>query len=217
MNLFLDTADTTVLRTLAATGLVDGVTTNPTLIAKSGRPIAEVIAEICELVEGPVSAEVAATDLDGMLAEGRALADIAPNVVVKLPLTKDGLLATRVLSEEGIQTNVTLCFSATQALLAAKAGATYVSPFVGRLDDIGEDGVQLLHDIRAIYDNFAFDTEILAASMRSPEHVQAAAIAGADCATLPPAVFEALFKHPLTEQGLELFRADWAKTGQSIL
>jgi transaldolase len=217
MNLFLDTADTAVLRTLAATGLVDGVTTNPTLIAKSGRPIGEVIAEICELVEGPVSAEVAAADLEGMLAEGRALANIAPNVVVKLPLTKDGLLVTRVLSEEGIQTNVTLCFSANQALLAAKAGAAYISPFIGRLDDIGEDGIQLLHDIRAIYDNFAFDTEILAASMRTPEHVQAAAIAGADCATLPPAVFEALFKHPLTEQGLELFRSDWAKTGQSIL
>jgi transaldolase len=217
MNLFLDTADTAVLRTLAATGLVDGVTTNPTLIAKSGRPMVEVIAEICDLVEGAVSAEVAATDIEGMLAEGRALADIAPNVVVKIPLTKDGLIVVRVLAEEGLQTNVTLCFSATQALLAAKAGATYVSPFVGRLDDVGEDGIQLLHDIRAIYDNYAFDTEILAASMRSPEHVQAAAIAGADCATVPPAVFEALFKHPLTEQGLELFMADWAKTGQSIL
>ena len=217
MNLFLDTADIAVLRTLADTGLVDGVTTNPTLIAKFGRPIREVIAEICELVEGPVSAEVAASDIEGMLAEGRALADIAPNVVVKLPLTKDGLIVTRVLAEEGVQTNVTLCFSANQALLAAKAGATYVSPFVGRLDDSGEDGIQLLHDIRAIYDNYAFDTEILAASMRSPEHVQAAAIAGADCATVPPEVFEALFKHPLTETGLELFKADWAKTGQSIL
>ena len=217
MQLFLDTTDVAVLRDFAATGLVDGVTTNPTLIAKSGRPIAEVIAEICELVEGPVSAEVAAADLEGMLAEGRALADIAPNVVVKLPLTKDGLLTTRVFSEEGIQTNVTLCFSANQALLAAKAGATYVSPFVGRLEDKGEDGIQLLHDIRAIYDNYAFDTEILAASLRSPEHVQSAAIAGADCATLPPAVFEAIFKHPLTETGLELFKADWAKTGQSIL
>jgi transaldolase len=217
MNLFLDTADTTVLRTLAATGLVDGVTTNPSLIAKSGRTMREVIAEICGLVEGPVSAEVAAVESQGMLAEGRALADIASNVVVKLPLTKDGLIATRVLAEEGIQTNVTLCFSATQALLAAKAGATYVSPFVGRLDDAGGDGMQLVHDIRAIYDNYAFDTEILAASMRSADHVQAAAIAGADCATVPPAVFEALFKHPLTEQGLELFRTDWATTGQSIL
>jgi transaldolase len=217
MNLFLDTADTAVLRTLAATGLVDGVTTNPTLIAKYGRPMREVIAEICSLVEGPVSAEVAATEVEGMLAEGRTLAGIAPNVVVKLPLTKDGLIATRVLAEEGVQTNVTLCFSANQALLAAKAGATYVSPFIGRLDDIGEDGMQLIHDIRAIYDNYAFDTEILAASMRTADHVQAAAIAGADCATLPPAVFEALFKHPLTEQGLELFMADWARTGQSIL
>jgi transaldolase len=177
----------------------------------------EVIAEICDLVEGPVSAEVAASDIEDMLAEGRALADIAPNVVVKLPLTKDGLIVTRVLAEEGLQTNVTLCFSANQALLAAKAGATYVSPFVGRLDDSGEDGIQLIHDIRAIYDNYAFDTEILAASMRSPDHVQAAAIAGADCATLPPEVFDALFKHPLTETGLELFKADWARTGQSIL
>ena len=217
MNLFLDTADIAVLRTLAATGLVDGVTTNPSIIAKTGRPMRELIAEICDLVEGPVSAEVAAGDIEGMLAEGRALADIAPNVVVKLPLTKDGLTVTRVLTEEGLQVNVTLCFSANQALLAAKAGATYVSPFVGRLDDVGEDGIQLLHDIRAIYDNFAFDTEILAASLRSPDHVQAAAIAGADCATLPPAVFEALFKHPLTETGLELFKADWARTGQSIL
>jgi transaldolase len=217
MHLFLDTADTAVLRTLAATGLVDGVTTNPSLIAKAGRPMREVIAEICDLVEGPVSAEVAASDIEGMLAEGRALADIAPNVVVALPLTKDGLIATRVLAEEGIQTNVTLCFSANQALLAAKAGAAYVSPFVGRLDDAGEDGIQLVHDIRAIFDNYAFDTEILAASMLSLEHVQAAAIAGADGATLPPAVFEALFKHPLTEQGLELVKADWAKTGQSNL
>src|ERR1700761_3961613 len=217
MQLFLDTTDTAELASLAAGGLVDGVTTNPTLIAKSGRPMLEVIAEICGLVEGPVSAEVAATDLDGMVAEGRRLASIAPNVVVKLPLTKDGLIATQVFAAEGIQTNVTLCFSANQAMLAAKAGASYVSPFVGRLDDIGEDGMQLIHDIRAIFDNFAFDTEILAASLRTPEHVQAAAIAGADCATLPPEVFEALFKHPLTEQGLELFRADWAKTGQSIL
>ena len=217
MNLFLDTTDIAVLKTLAATGLVDGVTTNPTLIAKSGRPMLEVIAEICDLVEGPVSAEVAAMDVDGMLAEGRKLASIAPNVVVKVPLTKDGLIATQVFAGEGIQTNVTLCFSSGQAMLAAKAGATYVSPFVGRLDDTGQDGMQLIHDIRAIFDNYAFDTEILAASLRTPEHVQAAAIAGADCATIPPAVFEALFKHPLTEQGLELFMADWAKTGQSIL
>lgn len=217
MNLFLDTADIAVLRLLADTGLVDGVTTNPTLISKSGRAIREVIAEICDLVEGPVSAEVAASQTEGMLAEGRALASIAPNVVVKLPMTKDGLIACRVLAEEGIQTNVTLCFSAAQALLAAKAGAAYVSPFIGRLDDAGQDGMQLIHDIRAVYDNYAFDTEILAASIRSAEHVEAAAIAGADCATVPPPVFEALFKHPLTETGLELFAADWASSGQSIL
>ncbi len=217
MNLFLDTADIAVLRILADTGLVDGVTTNPSLIAKSGRPMQEVIAEICDLVEGPVSAEVAASDFDGMLAEGRVLASIAANVVIKLPMTNDGLIAARVFAEEGIQTNVTLCFSAGQALLAAKAGATYISPFIGRLDDAGEDGMQLIHDIRAIYDNYAFDTEILAASIRGVEQVEAAAIAGADCATLPPAVFEALFKHPLTETGLELFAADWAQSGQSIL
>jgi transaldolase len=217
MNLFLDTTDTAVLRTLAATGLVDGVTTNPTLIAKSGRPMLEVIAEICAIVEGPVSAEVAAMESGAMLTEGRKLAGIAPNVVVKVPLTQEGLIAVRALADEGVQTNVTLCFSANQAMLAAKAGATYVSPFVGRLDDIGEDGMQLIHDIRAVFDNYAFDTEILAASIRSPAHVQAAAIAGADCATIPPAVFEALFRHPLTDQGLEQFMADWARTGQSIL
>ena len=217
MNLFLDTTDVAVLKTLAATGLVDGVTTNPTLIAKSGRPMLEVIAEICAIVEGPVSAEVAATQSGAMLAEGRRLAGIAPNVVVKVPLTKEGLIAARMFADEGIQTNVTLCFTANQAMLAAKAGATYVSPFVGRLDDIGEDGMQLIHDIRAVFDNYAFDTEILAASIRTPEHVQAAAIAGADCATIPPAVFEALFHHPLTDKGLEQFMADWAKTGQSIL
>jgi transaldolase len=217
MLLFLDTTDTAVLKTLAATGLVDGVTTNPSLIAKSGRPMLEVIAEICALVEGPVSAEVVASDVDGMMAEGRKLAKIADNVVIKLPLTREGLIATRQFAMEEIHTNVTLCFSATQALLAAKAGATFISPFIGRLDDIGEDGMQLIHDIRAIYDNFAYDTQILAASIRTPVHAQACAIAGADCATIPPAVFEALFKHPLTEAGLEQFTSDWAKTGQSIL
>jgi transaldolase len=217
MQLFLDTTDITVLKTLAATGLVDGVTTNPTLIAKSGRPMLEVIAEICGLVEGPVSAEVTAPDHEGMLNEGLKLAAIAPNVVVKLPLTVDGLVATQAFAREGVRTNVTLCFSANQALLAAKAGASYISPFIGRLDDAGEDGMQLIHDIRAIYDNFAYDTEILAASVRTPEQVQAFAIAGADCATLPPAVFEALFKHPLTQKGLDQFLSDWAKTGQSIL
>jgi transaldolase len=217
MDLFLDTTDTAVLRELAATGLVDGVTTNPTLIAKSGRPMLEVIAEICSIVEGPVSAEVAGTEAKQMLAEGKKLASIAPNVVVKVPLTQEGLIATRQFAEEGIATNVTLCFSANQAMLAAKAGASFVSPFVGRLDDGGQDGIQLIHDIRAIYDNYAFDTQILAASMRTPEHVQAAAIAGSDCATIPPAVFQSLFKHPLTEKGLEMFLSDWAKTGQSIL
>jgi transaldolase len=217
MQLFLDTTDIAVLKTLAATGLVDGVTTNPTLIAKSGRPMLEVIAEICGLVEGPVSAEVTAQDHEGMLNEGLKLAAIAPNVVVKLPLTVDGLIATQAFAREGVRTNVTLCFSANQALLAAKAGASYISPFIGRLDDIGEDGIQLIHDIRAVYDNFAYDTEILAASVRAPEQVQAVAIAGADCATLPPAVFEALFKHPLTQKGLDQFLSDWAATGQSIL
>ncbi|WP_374573836.1 fructose-6-phosphate aldolase [Phenylobacterium sp.] len=217
MQLFLDTPDTALIQELAETGLVDGVTTNPSLIAKSGRPILEVIAEICDLVEGPVSAEVAATQATGMLAEGRKLAAIAPNVVVKVPLTRDGLIATNEFAREGIQTNVTLCFSAAQALLAAKAGATYVSPFIGRLDDHGADGMGLIAEIRAIYDNYDFDTEILAASIRNPAHVTAAALAGADCATLPPAVFNDLFKHPLTEKGLEQFMGDWAKTGQSIL
>ena len=217
MQLFLDTTDTTVLRALAATGLVDGVTTNPTLIAKSGRPMLEVIAEICGLVEGPVSAEVAATAYEPMLAEGRKLAGIAANIVVKLPLTQDGLRAATTFAGEGIATNVTLCFSVGQALMAAKAGATYISPFIGRLDDIGEDGMELIREIRAVYDNYDYDTEILAASIRGTRHVEEAAIAGDDCATIPPAVFESLFKHPLTEKGLDQFMSDWAGTGQSIL
>lgn len=217
MQLFLDTTDTAVLADLAKTGLVDGVTTNPTLIAKSGRPMAEVIAEICGLVEGPVSAEAVATDAETMIKEGRKLADIAGNVVVKLPLTRDGLIATAAFAADGIATNVTLCFSVAQALLAAKAGATYVSPFVGRLDDHGADGCALIADIRTVYDNYGFDTEILAASVRTAEHVKRCAEFGADCATLPPNVFEALFKHPLTDKGLEAFLSDWAKTGQSIL
>ena len=217
MQLFLDTTDIGLLKELTATGLVDGVTTNPTLIAKSGRPMLEVIAEICELVEGPVSAEVAATEVEGMLAEGAKLAAIAPNVVVKLPLTRNGLIATSEFAVQGIQTNVTLCFTAAQALLAAKAGASYISPFIGRLDDYGAEGMGLIQEIRAIYDNYGFDTEILAASIRTPAHVTAAALAGADCATIPPAVFADLFKHPLTEKGLEQFMSDWAKTGQSIL
>ena len=217
MHLFLDTTDTAVLKDLASTGLVDGVTTNPTLIAKSGRNMLEVIAEICGVIDGPVSAEVAAMDVAGMLAEGRKLAGIASNIVVKVPLTREGLTATRAFTAEGIQTNVTLCFSAAQALLAAKAGATYISPFIGRLDDHGANGMDLITEIRAIYDNYDFDTEILAASIRSPQHVTEAALAGADCATIPPEVFLALFKHPLTERGLQQFMADWKGTGQSIL
>jgi transaldolase len=217
MQLFLDTADVNVLKDLAVTGLVDGVTTNPSLIAKAARPMLQVIREICEVVEGPVSAEVAAMDTAGMLDEGRRLSGVAPNVVVKVPLTRDGLIATRELAREGIAVNVTLCFSAAQALLAAKAGAAYISPFVGRLDDHGADGMELIHDIRTIYDNYDFDTEILAASIRNAVHVKQAGIAGADCATIPPAVFQDLFKHPLTEKGLEQFMSDWAKTGQSIL
>jgi len=217
MQFFIDTAEIAVLRELAETGLVDGVTTNPSLIAKSGRNFLETIAEICDFIHGPVSAEVAATDTETMLKEGRKLAGIAPNVVVKVPLTFDGLKAVRAFSEDGIQTNVTLCFSATQALLAAKAGASYISPFVGRLDDHGADGIELLHEIRTIYDQYDVDTEILAASLRSTAHVKAAALAGSDCATLPPAVFRDLVKHPLTDRGLEAFISDWAKTGQSIL
>lgn len=217
MKLFLDTTDTAVLADLAATGLVDGVTTNPTLIAKSGRPMIEVIAEICSLVEGPVSAEAVATDAETMIREGRRLAAIASNVVVKLPLTRDGLVATAALANEGIDVNVTLCFSAVQAMMAAKAGAAYISPFVGRLDDVGADGMELISEIRMIYENYGFDTEILTASVRTAAHVKAAALAGSDCATIPPSVFVELFKHPLTDKGLEMFMADWAKTGQSIL
>ena len=217
MQLFLDSTDTAQIKALASTGLVDGVTTNPSLIAKSGRPMLEVIAEICDLVEGPVSAEAVARDVAGMLAEGRKLAGIAPNIAVKVPLTRDGLVACAELASEGTKVNVTLCFSAVQALLAAKAGAAFISPFIGRLDDHGADGMGLIGEIRAIYDNYGYDTEILAASIRSPAHVKAAALAGADCATIPPGVFEELFKHPLTEKGLDQFLSDWAKTGQSIL
>lgn len=217
MQIFLDSSDTAQIRDLAATGLVDGITTNPSLIAKAGRPMLEVIAEICGIVEGPISAEVVAKDAETMLAEGRKLAAIAPNVVVKLPLTRDGLIACAELAREGINVNVTLCFSAVQALLAAKAGAAYISPFIGRLDDHGADGVGLIADIRAIYDNYGYDTEILAASIRNAEHVRGSALAGADCATIPPEVFSTLFKHPLTDKGLDQFLSDWAKTGQSIL
>jgi transaldolase len=218
MKFFVDTADVAEIRELAETGLLDGVTTNPSLVMKAGRPIAEVIAEICALVPGPVSAEVAATDVEGMLAEGRKLAAIAPNVAIKVPLTWDGLKACRKLSDEGRMVNVTLCFTSPQALLAAKAGATFISPFIGRLDDIGLDGMQLIEEIRTIYDNYAdLHTQILAASIRSPNHVKLAATAGADVATVPPSVLKSLVKHPLTDKGLEMFLADWKKAGQSIL
>jgi transaldolase len=218
MKFFVDTADVNEIRDLAATGLLDGVTTNPSLIAKAGRNFIETIREICAVVEGPVSAEVAAMDADTMLAEGRKLAEIAENVTVKVPLTWDGLKACRALTQAGIMVNVTLCFSANQALLAAKAGAAFVSPFVGRLDDVGEDGMNLIRDIRAIYDNYPdLGTEILAASIRHPRHVTDAALAGADVATVPPAVLKQIVNHPLTEKGLAQFVADWAKTGQSIL
>jgi transaldolase len=217
MQFFIDSADVTELRAAAATGLIDGCTTNPSLIAKSGRKMAEAIKEICEIIPGPVSAEAVAIDVDGMLKEGRYLAKIAKNVVVKLPLTENGLKACKTLSGEGIRVNVTLCFSAVQALLAAKAGAYFISPFIGRLDDKGIVGMDLIRDIRKIYDNYDFPTQILAASIRSSEHVREAALAGADCSTLPPKVFAALYKHELTDAGIEAFLKDWKSTGQSIL
>jgi len=218
MKFFADTADIGDIRDLAATGLLDGVTTNPSLIAKSGRNFIETIREICAIVDGPVSAEVAALDAETMLAEGRHLAKIAENVAVKVPLTWDGLKVCRTLSREGTMVNVTLCFSANQALLAAKAGATFISPFIGRIDDVGEDGMNLIGDIRTIYDNYPdLGTEILAASIRHPRHVTDAALAGADVATVPPAILRQLIHHPLTDKGLAQFVADWAKTGQSIL
>lgn len=218
MKFFVDTADTAEIGVLAASGLLDGVTTNPTLVAKSGRPMREVIAEICRLVPGPVSAEVAATDTQGMLREARVLAAIAPNVTVKLPLTEAGLAACRALSMQGVKTNVTLCFSAGQALLAAKAGASFVSPFVGRLDDIGADGMELIAEILEIFGNYpALTTEVLVASVRHPGHVITAAKLGAHIATMPPAVLRQLFVHPLTEKGLAAFLADWAKSGQTIV
>jgi transaldolase len=218
MKFFVDTADVAEIRELAATGLLDGVTTNPSLIAKSGRDFKEVIAEICAIVDGPVSAEVAALDADGMLKEGRTLAKIAKNVTVKVPLTWAGLKACRALTSEGTMVNVTLCFSANQALLAAKSGATFISPFIGRLDDIGLDGMDLIREIRTIYDNYpALQTEILAASIRNVLHVKQAALIGADVATIPPGVIKALLAHPLTDKGVEMFLADWKKTGQRIV
>ena len=217
MKFFVDTADTAAISELNDLGMVDGVTTNPSLILKSGRDIIEVTKEICDIVSGPVSAEVVATDADAMIAEGRKLADIADNITVKLPLTWDGLKACKVLSSEGKMVNVTLCFSANQALLAAKAGATFISPFIGRLDDINLDGMDLIQDIRTIYDNFGFETQILAASIRSVNHIQDAALIGADVITAPPEVIRKLAAHPLTDKGLQQFMDDWSKTGQKIL
>jgi transaldolase len=216
MKFFVDTADINEIRELAATGLIDGVTTNPSLVAKSGRQFKDAIAEICSVVSGPVSAEVTATDYDGMLAQAAVLSAIAKNVTIKVPLTWDGLRACKALTDKGTQVNVTLCFTSNQALLAAKAGATFISPFLGRLDDIGHDGMELIQDIRTVYDNYDFETEILAASMRTPLHVRQASLVGADVATMPPALIKSLTKHPLTDAGLATFLADWKKTGQTI-
>ncbi|MCX7380328.1 MAG: fructose-6-phosphate aldolase [Alphaproteobacteria bacterium] len=218
MKFFVDTADTAEIKSLAASGLLDGVTTNPSLVAKSGRNFIEVIREICGIVEGPVSAEVAALDYEGMMREAAVLKAIASNVTIKLPLTPDGLRACKTLSGEGVMTNVTLCFSAVQALLAAKAGATFVSPFIGRLDDIGQDGLSLIGDIMTIYGNYpALRTEVLAASVRHPIHLLEVAKMGAHVATLPPNVLRMLYNHPLTERGLDAFLADWKKSGQTIV
>jgi transaldolase len=217
MKIFLDSADIAEITALRDTGFIDGITTNPSLIAKSGRNILETIAEICTLVDGPVSAEVTATDHQTMLAEGRKLAAIAPNVAVKVPLTRAGLQTCRVLSDAGTKVNVTLCFTAGQALLAAKAGAAFISPFVGRLDDIGKDGMGLIEEICSIYANYDFDTEVLVASVRSTQHVVDAALMGADVVTLPPKILAGMYNHPLTDSGLEAFLNDWATTGQSIL
>jgi transaldolase len=212
MKFFIDTAEVAEIRAAADLGLVDGVTTNPSLIAKSGRDFREVLTEICAIVDGPISAEVIALDAEGMLAEGRDLAKIHNNIVIKVPMTEAGLKATRVFSEEGIKTNVTLAFSPLQALLAAKAGASYVSPFVGRLDDIGHDGMEGIDQVRTIFDNYGYATEIIVASVRSPLHVLNAALIGADIATIPFSVMQQLAKHPLTDIGIEKFLADWEKT-----
>lgn len=216
MKFFVDTADTTAIRELNDLGMVDGVTTNPSLILKSGRDIREVTKEICDMIDGPVSAEVVATDAKTMIEEGLKLAKIAPNIAIKVPLTWDGLTACKAFASEGHMVNVTLCFSAAQAILAAKAGATFISPFIGRLDDINLDGVELIHDIRTIYDNYDFRTEILAASIRSVNHITDCARIGADVITAPPAVIRSMVNHALTDKGLDQFLKDWAKTGQTI-
>ena len=216
MKFFIDTADVKEIREAAAMGLVDGVTTNPSLVAKTGRKFREILLEICDIVKGPVSAEVVGTTYDVMMKEARELAGLRPNIVVKIPLIPEGLKAVRTCTDEGIKTNVTLCFSATQALLAAKAGATFISPFVGRHDDVGFDGMALIADIRLIYDNYDFATQILVASVRHPMHVVEAAKIGADVMTAPPKIIHQLFKHPLTESGIKSFLADWEKTGQKI-
>ena len=218
MKFFVDTADIAEIRELAATGLVDGVTTNPSLVAKSGRQFLDAIKEICSIVPGPVSAETVATDHKTMLEEGRKLAKIAKNVAVKVPLTPDGLKTCKLLRDEGTRVNVTLCFSAAQAILAAKCGASYISPFIGRLDDVGTEGMRLIADIVQIYDAYPeFETEVLVASIRHPMHVVDAAKLGADIATIPPSIVRQMYNHPLTDKGLAAFLADWAKTGQSIL
>ena len=217
MKFFVDTAEIDAIAELNDLGMVDGVTTNPSLIMKSGRDILEVTKEICDLIDGPVSAEVVATEADAMIAEGRKLTEIAENIAVKVPLTWDGLKACKVLSGEGNMVNVTLCFSANQALIAAKAGATFISPFIGRLDDVALDGMELIEDIRTVYDNYGFETQILAASIRSVNHVLDCARIGADVMTAPPGVIKSLASHPLTDKGLAAFLADWEKTGQKIL
>ena len=211
MKFFIDTADVNEIKDAAAMGVVDGVTTNPSLVAKTGKPMTQVITEICELIDGPVSAEVIATDVEGIVREGKALAAIHPNVVVKVPLIADGIRAVRQLSEEGIRTNVTLCFSAPQGLLAAKAGATYISPFLGRIDDIGGDGLQLIEQLVTIYNNYGYETEVLAASIRHPLHLVRCAEIGADVATIPYSVILQLLKHPLTDSGLARFLEDAKK------
>jgi transaldolase len=217
MKFFLDSADPKEIATLAATGLIDGVTTNPSLAAKTGKSLFDSLRAICDVVKGSVSAEVTALETNAMVAEGQKLAKIAPNITVKVPLTWDGLKACRTLANDGLKVNVTLCFSPNQALLAAKSGATFISPFIGRLDDAGHDGMALIREIRHIYDNYGYTTEILAASIRHPTHVRDAALAGADVATMPPSIFRQLIQHPLTDKGLTAFLEDWKKSGQTIL